>query len=102
VAPEEWHSALRHLQVERMVDGRGYIRLQRFYVYAERGLARHRVTVWLYEGRLHIAYHEAVLARYRVRADRKRKRLRTITEPLLYQTTYAAPQLEFWELDNDQ
>jgi transposase InsO family protein len=102
VAPEELHTVLREMQVERTVDRRGYVRLQRFYVYAERGLARQRVAIWLYEGQVQIAYHEALLARYTAKHDRKRKRLRSISHPVLYHTAYASPQLEFWELDDAQ
>ena len=32
--------ALRHRQVERVVTLRGYVSVQRFYLYAERGLSR--------------------------------------------------------------
>jgi hypothetical protein len=35
--------------------------LQRFYIYAERGLARQRVLVWLYEGRLHLEMLNAIV-----------------------------------------
>jgi hypothetical protein len=59
---------LRELQFERSIDRHGYVSIQRFYIYAERGLARQRVSIWLYEGRLHIAYREALLARYNYRA----------------------------------
>ena len=51
-------------QFERSADRHGYISIQWFYIYAERGLARKRVSIWLYEGRLQIAYREALLPRY--------------------------------------
>lgn len=44
-------AVLRHLQVERVVTLRGYVSIQRFYLYAERGLARKQVSIWLMEGR---------------------------------------------------
>ena len=50
--------------MERVITLRGYVSVQRFYLYAERGLSRQRVSVWLYEGRLHVAYCEALLAQY--------------------------------------
>ncbi len=102
VAPDELRSVLRHLQFERSVDRNGYVSIQRFYIYAERGLARQRVSIWLYEGRLQIAYREALLARYAYHYDRRQKQLRSIEQPLLYRTGYASPQLEFWELDDVQ
>jgi len=69
------------VQYERAVDRAGYISIQRFYIYAERGLARQRVSVGFYEGRLHIEYQQIMLARYAYRYDRKHKRLRTVDQP---------------------
>lgn len=94
--------ALRHLQVERVVNLRGYVSVQRFYLYAERGLSRRRVSVWLYDGRLHIAHQDFLLARYAYQYDRKARRLRLVEQPQLHRTPYASPQLELWELDDDQ
>ena len=102
VAPEVLQRALRHLQVDRVVNQRGYVSVQRFYIYAERGLARTRVSIWLYDGRLHVAHREALLARYAYRYNRKERRLQAVGEPQLYQTVYASPQLELWELDDEQ
>jgi transposase InsO family protein len=94
--------ALRHLQVERVVNLRGYVSVQRFYIYAERGLSRTRVSVWLYDGRLHVAHQDTLLARYAYQYDRKARRLRAVAQPHLYHTPYASPQLELWELDDEQ
>jgi hypothetical protein len=68
--------------------------VQRFYIYAERGLARQRVSVWLYEGRLHIEYQQTMLAQYAYRYDRKHKRLRAVDQPQIERTVFADPQLE--------
>ena len=102
VFPDELRQVLHHLQFERSIDQRGYISIQRFYIYAERGLARQRVSIWLYEGRLQIAYREALLARYAYRYDRKQQQLRTVEQPQLYRTPFTDPQLELWELDDEQ
>ena len=90
------------MQFERSIDQHGYISIQRFYIYAERGLARQRVSIWLYEGRLQIAYSEALLARYAYRYDRKQQKLRAVEQPQLYRTPFTDPQLELWELDDEQ
>jgi hypothetical protein len=84
------------------VSRAGSISIQRFYIYAERGLARQRVSIWLYEGRLHIEYQQIMLARYAYRYDRKRKRLQAVNQPQLQKTVFASPQLELWELDDEQ
>jgi len=102
VEQETLHRALRHLQMERVITLRGYVSVQRFYLYAERGLFRRRVSIWLHEGRLHIAYHETLLAQYAYRYDRQARRLREVDRPVLFPTAYASPQLEFWELDDEQ
>lgn len=93
--------ARRHLQVERVVNPRGYISVQRFYIYAERGLSRTRVSVWLYDRRLHVAHGDTLLARYAYQYDRKARRLRAVAHPELYRTLHTT-QLELWELDDEQ
>jgi transposase InsO family protein len=101
--PDALPQALRQLQVARTVNRAGYVSVQRFYLYAERGLARKRVSVWLYDGRLRLAYQQALLAQYTYRAERRGKRLRSVDpRPQLYRTAYASPQLELWELDETQ
>jgi putative transposase len=102
VEPDTLRQVLRHVQLERSVDRRGYISVQRFYIYAERGLARQRVSVWLYEGRLHIEYQQTMLARYAYRYDREHKRLKAVSQPQIQRTIFASPQLELWELDDEQ
>jgi hypothetical protein len=102
VLPDTLRQLLRQVQLERSVDRRGYLSVQRFYIYAERGLARQRVSVWLYEGRLHIEYQQTMLARYAYQYERKQKRLRAVDQPQLQRTIFASPQLELWELDDEQ
>ncbi len=102
VAPDELRAVLRHLQFERSVRPNGYISVQKFYIYAERGLARQRVSVWLYAGQLHVTYRAALLARYAYTYDRKQRQVRRITDPTLLKTPYVSPQLELWELDETQ
>jgi transposase InsO family protein len=93
--------ALRRLQVERVVNPRGYVSVQRFYIYAERGLSRRRVSVWLYDRRLHVAHRDTLLARYAYQYARTARRLRAVAHPELYRTLYTT-QLELWELDDAQ
>jgi len=102
VEREALQRALRHLQVERVVTLRGYVSVQRFYLYAEQGLSRRRVSIWLREGRLHIAYQEAILAQYASRYDWKARRLQAVDAPHIFRTSYASPQFVLWELDDEQ
>ncbi len=96
------HRALRHLHVERVVNTRGYVSVQRFYIYAERGFSRTRVSVWLYDGRLEVAHRDTLLAHYTYRYDRHAWRVHAVAAPHLYHTPYTSPQLELWELDDAQ
>jgi len=85
-----------------MVNRYGFVSVQRFYIYAEPGLSRQRVAIWVYEGELRIEYQETLLARYRCAYDQRQRRLRDVSHPLLYQTPFASPQLELLELDEAQ
>ena len=97
---------LRHLfgrvQFLRTVNPYGFVSIQRFYIYAEQGLSRQRVAVWIYEGQLRIAYRETLIARYRCAYDQHQKRLCEVSHPMLYHTMFASPQLELIELDDTQ
>jgi hypothetical protein len=76
--------------------------VQRFYLYAENGLSRQRVSIWIDEGQLRIEYHKTLLARYQCTYDPKHGQLHDVHEPLLYTTPFASPQLELIELDDAQ
>ncbi len=102
INPGVLDEAFRSYHLTRMVDARGYVSIQRFYLYAERGLARQRVTIWLYDGRLQVEHDHILLAQYSYRAEGRRLRLTAIEQPQVYQTRFASPQLELWELDDTQ
>jgi transposase InsO family protein len=102
VAPEHLRRLFGQVQFLRTVNLYGFISIQRFYIYAEAGLSRQRVSIWIAEGQLHIAYRETLLAQYRCAYDRRQRRLREVSQPTLYQTVFASPQLELIELDDAQ
>jgi len=58
--PDAVQHAFRHLQATRVVNQHGFVRLQRFLVYAERGLAHRRVSV--YDEHLRVEYDQTLLA----------------------------------------
>jgi transposase InsO family protein/transposase len=90
------------VQFVRTVNRYGFVSVQRFYVYAEHGLSRKRVSVWIYEGELRIEYQESLLAEYQCDYDTRQKRLQEVSQPTLYQTSFASPQMELFELDDEQ
>ena len=102
VAPERLRHLFGRVQFLRTVNPYGFVSIQRFYIYAEQGLSRQRVAVWIYEGQLRIEYRETLLARYRCAYDQRQKRLREVGHPTLYTTVFASPQLELIELDDTQ
>lgn len=102
VNPDELADWFKGEHTERCVSTHGRIRIQRFSLYAERGLARRRVSVWLHDGWLRIEHDHAILAQYRFKTQRRRKVIKSISSPKLFQTHFASPQLEICELDEEQ
>jgi hypothetical protein len=102
VAPERLRRLFGRVQFLRTVNPYGFVSIQRFYIYAEQGLSRQRVSVWIYEGQLRLEYRETLVARYRCAYDQRRKRLHDVSHPMLYYTVFASPQLELIELDDAQ
>jgi hypothetical protein len=86
----------------RSVNRYGFVSVQRFYLYAEDGLSRQRVSIWIYEGELSIEYQKTRLARDRCDYDPKQRQLQAVNEPTFYDTPFASPQLELIELDDEQ
>jgi transposase InsO family protein len=86
----------------RTVNRYGFISVQRFYVYAESGLSRKRVLIWIYEGELGIEYQQTIVARYRCDYDARCGELQGVSEPRLYTTAFTSPQLELIELGDEQ
>ena len=60
------------------------------------------MSIWIYEGQLRIEYHETLLARYRCAYDQRQRRLRDVSQPVVYQTRFASPQLELLDPDDAQ
>ena len=86
----------------RTVNRYGFVSVQRFYIYAEDGLSRQRVSIWIYEGQLRIEYDQTLLARYRCRYNPRQGRLEEVSDPTLYTTSFASNQIELIELDDEQ
>jgi transposase InsO family protein len=102
VEPSQLHHAFRQLQLFRTVNQHGCVSIQRFFIYAERGLARQRVAIWLYQDRLYVQYQQALLARYTCRFDRSAKSITHLSHPQLFRSHFASPQIELFELDDKQ
>jgi putative transposase len=86
----------------RTVNRYGFVSVQRFYLYAEDGLSRQRVSIWIYEGHLQIEYQQTLLARYRCVYDSHQGQITEVSDPMLYPTAFASKQIELIELDDTQ
>jgi transposase InsO family protein len=102
VEPEELQRVFRALQFTRTVNRHGFVSVQRFYLYVEQGLSRKRVSIWLHEGHVQIEYQQTLMSKYHCQYDRQQHRLKKVSRPTLYQTSFASPQLIFFELDDEQ
>jgi transposase InsO family protein len=102
VDPERLRQLFGQVQFLRTVNLYGFIRIHRFYISAEAGLSRQRVSIWIADGQLQIAYRETLLAQYRCPYDRRQRRLHAVSHPTVYRTQFASPQLELIELDDAQ
>ena len=102
INPDQLHRLFQRLQFTRTVNRYGFVSVQRFFIYVEQGLSRQRVSIWIYEGNLQIEYQETLLAQYQADYDQRPKRLQEVSQPTLYQTPFASPQMELFELDDEQ
>lgn len=102
VEPQRLRELCGRTELLRTVNRYGVVSVQRVYLYAEPGLARQRVSSWIYAGQLRIEYHQTLVARSRCLSDRTQGQLHDVNEPLLYTTPFASPQLELLELDDEQ
>jgi hypothetical protein len=84
----------------RKLDAAGYARVKHWRVYAEEGLARCKVAVWLGDGEMALEHGGRTLSRYDVSLSREAK-LKTVTNPRLFSTLYgAAAQPKLFALED--
>ncbi len=87
----------------RTLDDLGYLVLQRFRLYAEEGLARREVAVWVQEDALTVEYGGEALSRYEVECDPASGvgpvgRLREVKSHKLFESSIVAPQPGLFDL----
>ncbi|MBA3617596.1 MAG: hypothetical protein H0W52_16005 [Rubrobacteraceae bacterium] len=99
--PEDLQRAFFSTRFTRILDVSGYARLKHWKIYAEEGLARREVALWLGTESLAVEFAGDTLARYDVRYSMSTKRLREVKKPRLFETNYhrSRPQLRLFELD---
>jgi hypothetical protein len=85
----------------RHLDKNGYLLYQNWKFYGERGLAKAKVTVWIYEGSLKIEHQAVTLSQYEVKLQEDRKHLQTVGNPRAHATPFRSPQLTLFDLGLD-
>ncbi len=88
---------LFRLRSARRFDTGGYVRYKRWRIYGERGLAGRTGAVWLFGEVLTVAFGDDTLAQYRVSYEADERRLKTLTEPRLFENRYPSPQPFLWD-----
>jgi putative transposase len=96
--PVDLERAFFSSRFTRKLDTLGYARFRHWRLYAEEGLARQPVAVWLVNDGLSVEYGGQVLSSYDVSLSEDAK-LREVTNPRHFVTKYQTPQLRLFALD---
>ena len=86
----------------RHLDRSGYIRFRRWRFYAEAGLARQSVTVYIYTSTLKTQYQDTELAFSTMEWAEGSKHIKEVKHPRVIETGYRSPQLTLWTLGPDR
>ena len=99
--PEDLERAFFSTRFTRVLNSSGYARLKHWKIYAEEGLARREVTLWLAPEVLTVEFAGENLARYDVEYSTLTKNLQEVKRPKLFETSYrvATAQLRLFELE---
>lgn len=102
VDAEELHRVFYTTRFGRTLDRSGYARFRDWRVYGEQGLAGRQVGVWLYREHLTVAFVDEPLAEYRATYQPDGRHLKALTDPHLFATPFASPQLPLFPLSDTE
>ena len=99
--PTDLGRAFFSTRFTRVLDASGYARIKHWRVYAEEGLARCEVALWLGDEGLVVEHGGRTLSRYDVSLLRGAAKLEDVTNPRLFTTGYGRglPQLRLFGLE---
>ncbi len=80
----------------------GYLRVQGWKLYGERGLSGSQVSVWIYDGSITVEYQTVTLSKYRVEQAPDRKQIKQVSNPRLAKTPFRSPQLTLIDVGPDE
>jgi transposase len=85
----------------RRLDRHGFLRFQDWKFYGERGLAKEKVTVWIYEGSLRVEKEAITLSQYEIELQDDRKHVQAVSNAQAHVTPFRSPQLTLFDLGPD-
>ena len=80
----------------------GYLRIQGWKLYGERGLSGSPVTVWVYDGSLTVEYQTVTLSKYSIELQEDRKQITQVGNPRLAKNPFRSPQLTLIDVGPDE
>jgi hypothetical protein len=80
----------------------GYLRVQGWKLYGERGLSSFPVTVWVYDGSLTVEYQTVTLSQYSIELQEDRKQITQVSNPRLAKNPFRSPQLTLIDVGPDE
>ncbi len=83
----------------RHLDKHGFLRFADWKFYGERGLAKAKVTVWIYEGSLKVEKEAVTLSEYEVSMRDDHKHVQTVRSARTHETPFRSPQLTLFDLN---
>src|SRR5258708_25253388 len=83
----------------RNVDKNGFLRFADWKCSGERGLAKAKVTVWIYEGSLKVEHQAVTLSAYEVSMLDDHKHVQAVRSPRAHATPLRSPQGTPFNLD---
>ncbi len=98
--PEDLGRAFFSTMFVRKLDASGYARIKHWRVYAEEGLARCEVAIWLGDGSLSVEYAGRTLSCFEVSFSSRTGKLEEVRSPRVFVTGYRSPQLRLFELQD--
>ncbi len=97
--PEELQRAFFTVRFRRVLDSLGHVRIMRWRLYGEEGLARCEVALWLGAESLTVEYAGQAPSRYEIEYLSGTGKLREVKRPILFETSYALQQPRLFGLD---
>ncbi len=97
---EELRRVFFSIRFTRVLDALGYACIMRWRLYAEEGLAKCEVALWLGEESLTVEYEGQALSRYEVKYLSDTGRLWDVSSPQLFETSHVPRQARLFGLED--